>query len=52
MEELHDAIVDLKALISKQNQLQEETLAVMRALIVALEEHTQVIADLHKQDSK
>ena len=46
MEEVYDALVDLKRSIDKQNELQEETNAVLRALIGTLQESGQATADL------
>jgi hypothetical protein len=46
MEEIYDALVDLKRSIDKQNELQEETNAILRALIGTLQESGQATADL------
>lgn len=46
MEEVYDALVDLKRSIDKQNELQEETNAILRALIGTLQESGQATADL------
>ncbi|MCO5132458.1 MAG: hypothetical protein M9932_18205 [Xanthobacteraceae bacterium] len=46
MEEVYDALVDLKRSIDKQNELQEETNAILRALIGTLQESGKATADL------
>lgn len=46
MEEVYDALVDLKRSIDKQNELQEETNGILRALIGTLQESGQATADL------
>jgi hypothetical protein len=45
MEE-YDALIDLKRSIDKQNELQDETNSLLRALISTLQESGQATADL------
>jgi hypothetical protein len=47
-EHIYDALVDLKQSIDKQMALQEQSNDVMRAMIGALEENAQAMADLGK----
>ena len=44
--EIYDALVDLKRSVDKQNELQEETNGILRALIGTLQESGQATADL------
>lgn len=48
MEEIYDALIDLKRSIDKQNELQEETNAILRALIGTLQESAQTTTDLRE----
>jgi hypothetical protein len=45
MEEIYDALVDLKATMEKQMALQEQTNAILRALIDAVTDNSQTIAE-------
>lgn len=52
MEEVYDALIDLKASIDKQNELQEQTIALLRSLIGALASAAQASDDLAEQLQK
>ena len=45
-EEIYDALVDLKASVDKQNELQEEANGLMRSLIGILEANAQETLEL------
>lgn len=47
---LYDALIDLKSSIDKQNDLQDQTNNLLRALIPALEALAQEILDLRQQN--
>jgi hypothetical protein len=47
-EQIYDALVDLKNSIDKQTAVQEQSADVMRAMIGALEDNAQAMADLAK----
>jgi hypothetical protein len=46
MEDTYIALVDLKRSIDKQNELKEETNAILRALITTIQESAQATAEL------
>ena len=46
MEDVYDALVDLKRSIDKQNELQEEANALMRSLIDGLAANSQEMTDI------
>ena len=50
--ENYDALVELKKSIDKQTDLQEETNAILRALVSTLQENSQATADLTELLSK
>jgi|GEM_PF-6616409 hypothetical protein len=45
-ERIHDALVELKRSIDKQNEIAEQQLATTKALIGTIQESAQVTADL------
>lgn len=48
-EQIHDALVELKRSIYKQNEIAEQQLATTKALIGTIQESAQVTADLVDQ---